>query len=394
MASTKIDFGPNGGGVQSFKSTDTLKEYIHNEMNKWTFSISQSSMSNDGNFQNEILKNWRNIYAPFESIEKRPITEDDVGYIESYGKSNPLISIDSYMGNALKIVLSHIGADGCYGALLIWSKKARFDTLHDPKGRAGASLFLALTLVDPTSLVQKLRAETDLLLNEYSNSARAFKEELSEERETNRNEFNEKVNSYQDIIGQSQRMFDDKNTELSNRVIAAEAEIERLTAQFKEKIRLEAPAEYWKKKASRHAELHRNLGIATVSFAIAFAGTTWCFGPVVASHANSLVSALITDIPSLVKTIEGQKFLTTIRLASVGVTAILLSTLAIWTLRYLVRMMISENHLKSDAETREVMISTYLALIKENGTTEKDDRHIILSSIFTPRIHSARATYR
>jgi hypothetical protein len=47
-------------------------------------------------------------------------------------------------------------------------------------------------------------------------------------------------------------------------------------------------------------------------------------------------------------------------------------------------MMISENHLKSDAETREVMISTYLALIKENGTTEKDDRHIILSSIFTP----------
>lgn len=384
MASTKIDFGPHGGGVQSFKSTDSLKEYIHGETSKWIFSISQSSMSNDGNFQNEILKNWRNIYAPFESILKRPINEDDVNYIESYGKSNPIISIDSYIGNAFQIVLSNIGADGCFGALLIWSGKARFDTLHDPKGRAGASLFLALTLVDPTSQVQKLREKTDLMLNEYSNSARAFTEELNEDRETNNNKFKEKINEYQDMMTSNRITFEKQNAELSKKLIDAEAEIERLTAQFKEEIRLEAPAAYWKKKAIRHGELHRNLGFATASFAIAFALTTWFFGPVAASHANSLVSALVPDIPSLVKTLEGQKFVSTLRLASVGLTAILLSTLAIWTLRYLVRMMISENHLKSDAETREVMISTYLALIKESGTTEKEDRHIILSSIFTP----------
>lgn len=58
-----------------------------------------------------------------------------------------------------------------------------------------------------------------------------------------------------------------------------------------------------------------------------------------------------------------------------------LSTLAFWIGRVLMKLYLSEHHLRNDAEERAVMTTTYLALKHENAATDAE-RQIILSALF------------
>lgn len=71
------------------------------------------------------------------------------------------------------------------------------------------------------------------------------------------------------------------------------------------------------------------------------------------------------------------------QIAAYSAGSIILFTLLIWTLRVLIRSMMSEDHLSIDASARSAMAHTYLALTKE-GKASDDDRAIILASLFAP----------
>ncbi|PAW79261.1 MAG: hypothetical protein B9S32_04725 [Verrucomicrobia bacterium Tous-C9LFEB] len=65
----------------------------------------------------------------------------------------------------------------------------------------------------------------------------------------------------------------------------------------------------------------------------------------------------------------------------------LISTFVLWALRLLVKLLLSHIHLYADAQEREVMISTYMALIRRKESREslsKDDIAIVLAPIFRP----------
>lgn len=57
--------------------------------------------------------------------------------------------------------------------------------------------------------------------------------------------------------------------------------------------------------------------------------------------------------------------------------------LLVWTLRLIVRAMLSDLHLAEEARLRAVMTTTYLALVRE-GLAEKDDRRLVLENIYRP----------
>jgi Family of unknown function (DUF6161) len=63
--------------------------------------------------------------------------------------------------------------------------------------------------------------------------------------------------------------------------------------------------------------------------------------------------------------------------------AILMTTIAFWIGRILLRMYLSGHHLATDAEERRTMIMTFLALAK-NKSVEENDRKLILTALFRP----------
>jgi hypothetical protein len=58
--------------------------------------------------------------------------------------------------------------------------------------------------------------------------------------------------------------------------------------------------------------------------------------------------------------------------------------MVIWLIRILIKITLSNYHLSVDAKERVVMIRTYLSLLKEGESFEKEDKKVMLDNIFRP----------
>jgi len=66
---------------------------------------------------------------------------------------------------------------------------------------------------------------------------------------------------------------------------------------------------------------------------------------------------------------------------------ILYTTLVIWIMKIIVKIMLSNYHLAVDANERVIMLNTYLVLLEDGKGFEEDDRKVILDNIFRQTNH-------
>jgi hypothetical protein len=145
----------------------------------------------------------------------------------------------------------------------------------------------------------------------------------------------------------------------------AEDELKALKDTYDAFMQLEAPREYWEQKRIEHAKGKKFMGwcsaVAAVLGAIALSIAAWFLLP--ENHPAS-----------------------TIPWRQIGFF-FLASTFVLWLIRLLVRLMLSHIHLYADAREREVMISTFLALVHRQESREglkKEDIALVLAPIFRP----------
>lgn len=151
------------------------------------------------------------------------------------------------------------------------------------------------------------------------------------------------------------------------RVKASLDEMEATKALYMEHMALKAPVEYWKKKALAHGTQGATLRSILLKYAFFGGGTLILLLVVLAAGSILAISA---GVPGGVLIV----------LATIGVV---LTTIAFWAGRILTRLYLSEVHLGIDASERATMVETYLALTSV-GEASKDDRAIILASLFRP----------
>lgn len=145
----------------------------------------------------------------------------------------------------------------------------------------------------------------------------------------------------------------------------AVASIKAVEASYREAMGLQAPVEYWTKKAVKHGEdegqalirLYWFFPLAGLLLVVSFSLSAW-----------ALLANEKSDIHSAVY------FIVSGGLAS-------LAALAFWVGRILTKLYLSEHHLRHDAEERAVMTTTYLALTREQAAADVD-RQIILTALF------------
>lgn len=65
-------------------------------------------------------------------------------------------------------------------------------------------------------------------------------------------------------------------------------------------------------------------------------------------------------------------------------TAVALATFAIWGLRILVRLMMSNLHQRENADERVTMMKTFLALKRDQSLVEGKDIQLVLEALFRP----------
>lgn len=139
-------------------------------------------------------------------------------------------------------------------------------------------------------------------------------------------------------------------------------EMENLRKTFREEIALRAPAEYWETKREGHVLMARITG------GLSFLGI---------GGAAALLSWFVHD---LLRNTPPNTAPETWRVA----VMVLIGLFTIWGVRLFVRMFLSHLHLTTDAAERVVMVRTYLSLLEGDRLASKEDRQLILQSLFRP----------
>lgn len=149
---------------------------------------------------------------------------------------------------------------------------------------------------------------------------------------------------------------------------AAIKQIRSTEATYKEQMRLQAPVEYWEAKASVHRTAVDNSRFNLTAYAAA--GTVGLLATLVGLIA----------LANWFSSEKGGQDATVLYLKFAAVGAIV-TTVAFWVGRILLRIYLSDRHLLTDAEERVAMIKTYLALTNE-GKVEATERALVLGPVF------------
>ncbi|TFZ55565.1 hypothetical protein E4V01_21825 [Methylorubrum sp. Q1] len=136
---------------------------------------------------------------------------------------------------------------------------------------------------------------------------------------------------------------------------------------YQEFMKLKAPVDYWTEKASQHRQSSKNYRKILIDYGVWVAPLL-----LLLLMAIAVISYFAAD--------PAKPLITQLVFAAVG---ILVTTVAFWAARIIVRLYMSEHHLAIDAEERATMAMTYLALI-ERGAADEKDRALILAPLFRP----------
>lgn len=192
--------------------------------------------------------------------------------------------------------------------------------------------------------LESLRNEWDERFDLYAGQHEWAVQAVSEARSHIEAESERQKKEYEDILNQARQR------------------IAELESTFLEKLRLEAPAKYWRDKAEQH---NRASWVAFVALVACGAGTL------------ATVVYWARDILEVLRSRDGQISLGAVALA--GPVAFLV----LYFFRLLIRIFTQNQMGAADARQRRALIYTYLSLInKKNGAVTEQERLLILQALF------------
>lgn len=201
-------------------------------------------------------------------------------------------------------------------------------------------------------------AEATLFEQSVSNANKQYSELLH----SYTTAFHDQEGRLKDIVDQSNRQMDKLHRDCDAYFKERDARCADLENLYQEKLRLEAPAEYW-------MELDRQYNRAGwIWFVFSFLFT--------AAIVVGLVFVL-KYLPNLFS--EDSHWIDVFKNSAI-ITVIM--SIAVYILRLFVKMTVSSFHLSRDAKERNKLTYFYLALIEKKAVTEKE-RAIILNSLFS-----------
>lgn len=214
-----------------------------------------------------------------------------------------------------------------------------------PKGRKNAA----------DSAFEQLRGKAEALVSDKTIAYDELQRNFASIQENINSVSNEQLSSFDE----AQK---NRNTSFTDLVESHSKELASLRKTFREELALRAPAEYWETKRTKHAKYSWITGVISFSgIGASGYGLYWLIGDLLKNTAKAATPE-------------------SWRVAFLALAGLF----AIWAVRLIVRMFLSNLHLASDADERVVMIKTYLSLIEGDQLSSNEDRQLILKALFRP----------
>ncbi|MBC9797858.1 DUF6161 domain-containing protein [Sinomicrobium weinanense] len=351
----------NVGASYSFKNYEKIKEWCKLEVEFYT-SIGENNI---GSIFNQVITNPLSIR--FNQNRNVEISWDDFSkelkeFISSTYKRQGFIASRSKEGKFLER-LNKTNPKIVPGALLYFQQKTQprsgAQINQDTQRNGQFAAYLFDNNIEPDFEEEKRKYED--FYSEIIAQKDKLLEELKNAKDEN-NSINKELNNLKTAIA---KKFDE---EFDRHKIKME-EAEKF---YKSELAVKEAVTYWTQKAKNHRIYSIVFGITSGLVMITTFISIICFG--------KYIIGLNLDAPDGV----GKKLLTQSGALQIWVYAVFLGalTLIVWIIRLLVKIFLSNLHLLSDAKERETMIMTYLAFEREEQVLSKEDKDLILPSIF------------
>lgn len=164
------------------------------------------------------------------------------------------------------------------------------------------------------------------------------------------------------LVAHTDKFMDDLNKSAEEYFSEKQKRCDELENLYEEKLKLQAPAQYWDQMEADYEKK----------------GKHWLIGSVVVMVA--IIVSLILVLALLPNLFSTDSHWIDVFKNSAIITVIM--SIAVYVLRLCVRMSTSSYHLARDAKERSKLTYFYLALIEKKAITEKE-RAIVLNSLFS-----------
>lgn len=157
--------------------------------------------------------------------------------------------------------------------------------------------------------------------------------------------------------------------ELENEVISAKTKIDNIVNTANKEILSAEPVTYWKEREKNHKKSAKWYLSLIVLFAILFAVAILSLAITVLSHPEKITILEAIEIPN-------ERF---------GITLLIIATTAaIWLIRVLVRLMMTNLALEIEALERSTMIKTYIAMNNAEKKQADGINMLFYTTLFRP----------
>ena len=181
------------------------------------------------------------------------------------------------------------------------------------------------------------------------------------------NQSTEEIKSAAHALGAAhEAAFSKAESERAETYQRLQSELEATLRAFEVRMQLQAPVKYWKTRALEYRTAARWSLTVLILFSIASVTSLYLLYETAASH-------LPTDSTAIPYA----------ALFRASAFALLMTSIAFWAGRVMLRIYLGARHLTTDAEERRTMITTFLALTKRASVSD-EDRKLILAALFRP----------
>lgn len=378
----EVDLGDNGGVVR-LHSPAEVQEWLTKEVEFWSWLPRQ-------NLQDRTLASyWSKVTKARDSAN---------AIIVRYSKNN---DAESYQ--QLAAVLSEHLHNLYAASTLIHSStpKAQFiDTIRKTNEKAGAfalwyliggtthesSRDAFLGMMHAYDFEQKrttnesaYRAAADGVLRDLKASDAEFGRQLDAARKANDDFAQQSAAFLETAKTKFDELVSNFNTSANVSIRDSAEYLRALEKTYNDKLALLAPVAYWTKRRNGHTWGVGLLGAVMVGAFVA--GGNFLYRLIQSRDVGWLVFS--SQAPGATKDTVGESVTGLYSHHALDVILVAgAAALVVWVLRILVRLFLSQVHLRSAAAERVVMANTYLALLKESAGIQEKDRELILAALF------------
>ena len=363
-----IEFDPNALPLV-FNDWDKLQKWFDSERAQWAWLVRGDGVTDLSGVSTHVQNNFdaiANMLGTLRSGGNPVSSAQDV--LLHFTATGPIFCSDGPGGQQVLDIRGRAGEVAAAFAYGFGKRLVNLGSVTTPEQILGAMMTALPEMVRPAELSTQLKQERE----RYRNSLRSAMDRVEKSDKARAEEAVSLLGRAKSIGAQAlrirQKRWDASRTMWGVNANDAVNSIRGVEATYREAMGLQAPVEYWNAKATTHRAKEQSLRGWLAGY---FILTVLAMAVVFGVAGNFLLNHTVP---------VGQQQPIALYLVVTGGLTVL-STLAFWIGRVLMKLYLSEHHLRNDAEERAVMTTTYLALKHEDAASDTE-RQIILSALF------------